>query len=67
VRIREYLERAGLLEAKETKAIAAVYGLLSETGAHPYMAQNEQARLMRHLALTFSQFVMLRLKGKLGL
>jgi hypothetical protein len=46
------------------EALAKVYGLLSHTGGHPYMAQNDQARLLRHLALTFSQFAMLRLRGK---
>ena len=66
VRVRDYLEQEGLLESKEKDAVASVYGLLSETGGHPYMAQSEQARLLRHLALIFSQFVMLRLKGKLG-
>ncbi len=65
VRIREYLEREGLLEQKETEAVRSTYGLLSHTGGHPYMAENDQARLLRHLALTFSQFVMLRLEGKL--
>lgn len=64
-KIRDYLEEEGLLETKENKAIASVYGLLSETGSHPYMADNDQARLLRHLALTLSQFVMLRLKGRL--
>lgn len=63
--IRQYLEKEGLLESKEKETITSVYGLLSETGGHPYMAQNEQARLLRHLALTFSQFTMLRLKGAL--
>lgn len=63
VRVRDYLEGEGLLEAKEKQAVAAVYGLLSETGGHPYVAQKEQARLMRHLALTFAQFTMLRLRG----
>lgn len=62
-RVRDYLQRVGLLEEKEKAAVASVYGLLSETGSHPYVAQQEQARLMRHLALTFSQFVMLRLQG----
>ena len=66
VHVRNYLERDGLLDAKEKATIASVYGLLSYTGGHPYMAQSEQARLLRHLALTFSQFVLLRLKGKLG-
>jgi len=57
------LEKEGLLEVKEKQAIDSVYQLLSETGGHPYMAESEQARLLRHLSLTFSQFVMLRLKG----
>jgi len=65
VRVRDYLEREGLLDTKETEALAKVYGLLSETGSHPNMAYNDQARLLRHLALTFSQFVMLRLQGSL--
>lgn len=67
VRVRDYLERENLLETKEKETISSVYGLLSHTGGHPYMAENDQARLLRHLALTFSQFVMLRLKGKLGI
>lgn len=61
--VRDYLEEEGLLEKKEKETLANVYGLLSQTGGHPYMAQNDQARLLRHLALTFSQFVMLRFKG----
>jgi hypothetical protein len=63
--VRDYLVRASLLESKEKDALAKVYGLLSHTGGHPYMAQADQARLLRHLALTFSQFAMLRLQGKL--
>jgi len=66
VRVRDYLEKEELLEAKEKETIASVYGLLSQTGGHPYMAQNDQARLLRHLALTLAQFVLLRLKGRLG-
>ncbi|MCJ7508091.1 MAG: hypothetical protein MUO85_05085, partial [candidate division Zixibacteria bacterium] len=65
VEVRNYLEREGLLDSKEKKALAEVYGLLSAQGGHPYMAQNDQARLLRHLALTFCQFAMLRLDGKL--
>jgi hypothetical protein len=65
VAVRDYLEQEGLLESKEKDAIAKIYGLLSRTGAHPYMAQSDQARLLRHLALTLSQFVLLRLRGRL--
>jgi hypothetical protein len=62
-RIRDYLESSGLLEPKEKQALSSSYGLLSETGGHPYTAQSDQARLLRHLALTFSQFALLRLRG----
>jgi len=65
VAVRDYLERSGLLEKKEKEAISQVYGLLSNTGGHPYIAERDQARLMRHLSLTFAQFVLLRLEGAL--
>jgi len=61
--IRGYLEKNGLIESKERETISKVYGLLSDTGGHPYIAEKDQARLMRHLALTLSQFIMLRLDG----
>lgn len=63
VEVRQYLEGAGLLDKPETEATAKVYGLLSHTGSHPYIAAGDQARLLRHLALTFAQFVMLRWQG----
>ncbi len=66
VKVREYLESENLLESKEREALTSVYSLLSETGGHPYMARSDQARLLRHLSLTFSQFVMLRLQGGLA-
>ena len=66
VRVRDYLERSGLLEQKEKEAIAKIYAVLSDTGAHPYIAHRDQARLLRHYALTTSQFVLLRLKGALA-
>lgn len=58
--VRDYLETSGLLDKKEKEAVAKTYGLLSDTGGHPHIAERDQARLMRHLALTFSQFVLLR-------
>jgi hypothetical protein len=63
--VRDYLERSGLLERKEKDTVAQIYGLLSETGGHPYIAERDQARLMRHLSLTIAQFVLLRLEGAL--
>lgn len=65
VEVRKYLEKESILEQKEVDALRGTYGLLSDTGSHPYMAQNDQARLLRHLSLTFAQFVMLRVQGKL--
>jgi hypothetical protein len=64
--VRDYLEREHLIETKEKEAIAKVYGLLSDTGSHPNIAEKDQARLMWHLALTFSQFVLLRYQGFLA-
>ena len=66
VRVREYLESEGLLERQEIATIKETYGLLSHTGSHPYIAAKDQARLLRHLALLYAQFVMLRLKGALA-
>ncbi len=64
--VRNYLESEGVLETKEKNAIAKIYGLLSKTGGHPYMAASDQARLLRQLSLTLAQFVMLRLQGSLS-
>ena len=63
--VRQYLEQQGLLERKERESFDKVYGLLSETGAHPYMAESDQARLLRQLSLTLSQFILLRLRTAL--
>ena len=63
--VRQYLEQQGIFEKKERESIDKLYGLLSETGAHPYMAESDQARLLRQLSLTLSQFVLLRLEAAL--
>jgi hypothetical protein len=63
VNVRDYLEKEKVLEIKEKKAISEIYSLLSKTGGHPYIAKNDQARLLRNLALTISQFVILRYEG----
>jgi hypothetical protein len=65
-KVREYLQEIGLIDSKENDTIKSIYGLLSEKGGHPFMAQNDQARLLRQLALTISQFVMLRYQGFLS-
>jgi len=61
VEVRAFLESEGLLEKKERELVDKLYGLLSETGAHPYMAESDQARLLRQMTLTLAQFVLLRL------
>jgi hypothetical protein len=63
---REYLEKQGLITTPEREAFDKTYGVLSVTGGHPYIAEKDQARLLRHLALTFSQFVLLRYQGFLN-
>jgi hypothetical protein len=65
VAVREYLETANLIEKKEREAIDKIYALLSHTGGHPYMAEEDQARLLRQICLIVTQFVMLRLEGYL--
>jgi len=65
VEVRQYLEQAKLLTADEAVALAKVYGLLSGTGSHPYIAVHDQARLMRNLGLMFAEFALLRFAGYL--
>jgi len=64
--VRKYLVSAGLISDKEGQAIASNYHLLSEEGSHPFIAEKDQARLMRYLALTLSQFILLRFQGFLN-
>ncbi|HEX8174051.1 MAG TPA: hypothetical protein VF543_02910 [Pyrinomonadaceae bacterium] len=63
--VRDFLEQQGFIDQTEKEAISKVYGLISNTGSHPNIAEKDQARLMRHLALTFSQFMLLRWEGYL--
>ncbi len=65
VLIRQYLETESLLEKKEREAIDKIYGLLSHTGSHPYMAEKDQARLLRQICLVTTEFILLRLVGAL--
>lgn len=65
VEVRKYLEQEDLLRVEERQAIQHTYGLLSNTGSHPYMAEKDQARLLRQMALVLAQFVLLRLEGAL--
>jgi hypothetical protein len=65
VRVREYLLAEALIDKSEHEALSKIYGLLSNTGSHPNIAEKDQARLMRHLSLTFSQYVLLQWQGYL--
>lgn len=59
VLVRDFLEQQGFIDTSEKDAISKVYGLISNTGSHPNIAEQDEARLMRHLALTFSQYILL--------
>jgi hypothetical protein len=61
--VRKYLEDQGFIDTTEREALAKIYGLISNTGSHPNMAHKDQARLMRNLALTFSQYILLQWHG----
>lgn len=63
VEVRKYLQDHEILNQEEVDAVRYVYGLLSETGSHPYIAAKDQARLARNLALSLAQFVLLRFRG----
>lgn len=60
VEIRDYLASAGLINDTEKQAVARIYGLISNTGSHPNIAAEDEARLMRNLALTLSQYIRLQ-------
>ncbi len=62
-KVRDNLKTNGFFDGQEKDALAKIYGLLSETGGHPYIASRDEARLMRHLLLTICQFELLRLEG----
>jgi hypothetical protein len=61
--IRDFLQRKGIIDASEKDGLKTTYALLSSTGGHPYIARQDQARLMRHLALTFCQLILIRYEG----
>lgn len=62
VYVRDELKRTGFMDEKEHKFIGALYGLLSEQGGHPNMAERENALICRQYALTGTHFVLLRFK-----
>jgi hypothetical protein len=60
--IRNFLKRQKFLEQREELLLENIYALLSEQGAHPYMARSEQARLLRQMTIIWAQYVLLRLQ-----
>jgi hypothetical protein len=66
VHYRDYLRDVGLLSAKEHEAFSKLYGLLSETGGHPGIPRQHQARVFRRLALSMALFTLLSLESKIG-
>ncbi len=59
MRVRDFLEEQGFIDSKIKEAISKIYGLISEKGSHPNLSERNEARLMRHLNLTFSQYILL--------
>lgn len=62
-KVRKYLEDEKLFSKQELKTFSESYSLMAETGSHPYIAEKDQAILMRNLALTLAQFALLRYSG----
>jgi hypothetical protein len=61
--VRDELKRTGFMDEKEHRFIGALYGLLSDQGGHPNMAERQNALICRQYALSATQFVLLRLKS----
>jgi hypothetical protein len=61
--VRDYFKNENILEDKEVEVIRTCYGLLSNTGSHPNMSEKDQARLMRNLALSLSQYALITYEG----
>lgn len=63
--VRKYLRDSKLIIEEEFEVVSKAYGLLSRTGGHPYIAEKDQARLLRQISLSITQFVMLSFEGYL--
>ena len=64
--IRQHLLEYGIITAKQQEALGKLYGMLSDTGSHPYIADKDEARLSRYLSLSLAEYVMLEFQGYLG-
>jgi len=60
-----FLRKHGLLSQEEFDVVRETYSFLSAAGGHPYIANNDQARMLRQVALIYAECVLLRLKGRL--
>lgn len=65
-KVRDYLQDKGVLNKVETEMVTKVYAFLSVSGPHPGTSGRDPARLCRNLALTLSQYAILRLKQSLS-
>ena len=61
--IRLFLEREGLVTKQERELLDKLYALLSASGGHPFIAERDQARLLRQQVLTNCQFVLIQYQG----
>src|ERR1700730_14577955 len=64
-KVRDYLLSESLIDKSEQDALWKIYGLISNTGSHPNIAEKDQARLMRYLSLAFCEYVLLQWEGYL--
>ncbi len=61
VKVREFLEGENFLTTDEVMTVAKIYRLISNTGGHPNLSQNDEARFARQLALIVAQYMLIRL------
>jgi hypothetical protein len=66
VEVRMYLQRENVLTKKEEKLLEYLYGILSDTGNHANVPEQEHARVFRRFALGAALYVLLRFKTVTG-
>jgi hypothetical protein len=62
VRVREVLADKGILDTAEKEFFAKAYGMLSNRGSHPRIAERDEALFWHKQALILTQFALLRYK-----
>jgi hypothetical protein len=53
-----------MISADECDSFARLHGLLSATGGHPALPEEEQARVFRRLALSMALFTLVVYRAK---